>query len=341
MVGLLGLAMGVLPVIMANRSIIFDRYSHYALPSSLPAVIMIIGILFSVSGQKLRTILLLGMTFMSVVTHYAIGAKALHEENIVREIWWEMSWRATGLKPGTTLVVSYADIYAGEDQDMTWGPANLIYMPARQTSLPLVYPITAPPQNPDRMAAASAGDEVTLTVRADSMVYDYQKLLVIDRPGIASCAHVQDARWPRISGSTNYEFSFMANKSQISQVETGGSPVTLPAYLFGDEPERGWCYWYQQAEVAAQQNDWEKIWAEIDPEIQRLEMRPNDRVEWMPFLQAAAMMGDTERMRRIGVMIIDERNLKHQGCETLTAMAAHGFTLPPESAAVRDEVFCR
>ncbi len=341
LLGLAGLATGILPVIMANRGVIFDRYSHYGLASSLPAGMLVVGVIFSIGGIRLRKTVLLGITFLAVITHFALGTRAMTEENVVRDLWWQMSWRATGLKLGTTLVVNYPGVYFGEDQDVTWGPANLIYAPAKQDMLPVVYPITAPPQNPDRLTHATAGDEVKISLRSSSMVFDYQKLLVIDRPLSGSCIHVQDARWPRISGASDYEFSFMATKSKIDLVETGGNAPELPEYLFGNEPERGWCYWYQQAEIAATAGNWEEIAGRLTDEINNRGLKPVDRVEWMPFLQAAAVVGDVDTMRELATKINDEKGLQFQACISLQALDEHGFPLPKSSAAMVGELFCR
>ena len=38
-------------------------------------------------------------------------------------------------------------------------------------------------------------------------------------------------------------------------------------------------------------------------EVTRLNLHPNDQVEWMPFLQAAAMSGDVKLVKQISTRI--------------------------------------
>ena len=120
---------------------------------------------------------------------------------------------------------------------------------------------------------------------------------------------------------------------------TAGSAPTLPVPLFGGEPARGWCYYFQQASLAAQQGDWERV-ASIQDEIGQLGLHPNDQIEWMPFLLAQASLGNLQAMKEIGTRINTEKFYRQQACRNLTAMPEQGFALPPESQAYAAELFC-
>jgi len=113
--GLLGTAFGVLPVILANRYVIFQDYSHYALPASLAGVTLLIGLVNSIVFPRLRFGLMLGLVAVASLTHYAVSVNALIEEQAIQQFWWEMDWRVPGIKPGTTLIINYPTSNIGDD----------------------------------------------------------------------------------------------------------------------------------------------------------------------------------------------------------------------------------
>ena len=66
------------------------------------------------------------------------------------------------------------------------------------------------------------------------------------------------------------------------------------AVIFGAEPEHGWCYTYQQADLARQREDWQAVVSLYD-EAEAAGLAPVDVVEWLPFYEAFYTLGDKER----------------------------------------------
>jgi hypothetical protein len=67
-------------------------------------------------------------------------------------------------------------------------------------------------------------------------------------------------------------------------------PARPPAFLYSDEPAHGWCYYFQKADLARQQGDWQQA-AALGDEAFTLEDYPNDPAERMPFIEAYAHVG--------------------------------------------------
>jgi len=87
--------------------------------------------------------------------------------------------------------------------------------------------------------------------------------------------------------------------------------------------------------LARQQEDWDTI-LKIGDEIKALNLSPNDPVEWMPFLQAAAIAGDKKQMKQISTRINTEQLYKQQACQNLRAMEE----LTTETQDYASELFC-
>ena len=318
--GLLGVGAGVVPIIIANRVVTFDRFSHYALPASLAAVTFIVGLVFMLTGRRIRVAALSALIGLSVLTHHALATQTRNEETLINDFWHQVVWRAPALRTGTMLVVNYAGLNYGDGSDIVWGPANFIYYPEPQSRVPVTVPIAAARMEADtpRNILEAAQQDLTFIIVND-IHYDYDNLLVISMPSENSCIHILDAQWAELSIADTALVALSASRSRIENVLVDANLHTPPESVFGEEPAHGWCYYYQKAQLARQKANWAMV-AKIQDEVTRLDLHPNDQVEWMPFLQSAAMLGDLKQVRRISTLINTEQLYKQQACQNLMAM---------------------
>ncbi|MDQ3003859.1 MAG: hypothetical protein M3R47_00525, partial [Chloroflexota bacterium] len=135
--GLIGVSAGVVPIIIANRVVTFERFSHYALPASLAAVTLIVGLVYMLTNTRIRLASLSALIGLSVLTHHAVAVQARNEEALINGFWHQVAWRAPALRAGTMLVVNYAGLNYGDGSDIVWGPANFIYYPQPQKQVPV------------------------------------------------------------------------------------------------------------------------------------------------------------------------------------------------------------
>jgi hypothetical protein len=85
--------------------------------------------------------------------------------------------------------------------------------------------------------------------------------------------------------------------------------------LFGNETnEETWCYYYEQAALARQFEDWERI-IDLANFVENKNLNPTDTIEWMPFLQAYAYQGNFEKVEKILVEINKTPFYKAHACE--------------------------
>jgi hypothetical protein len=78
----------------------------------------------------------------------------------------------------------------------------------------------------------------------------------------------------------------------------------MPASLFGKEPQHGWCYFYEKAELARQRGDWAAA-AALGDESARLGFAPADAFEWLPFIEAYARTGNLDEAARLSRLALE------------------------------------
>ncbi len=335
-IGLIGACAGVLPIVAANRVITFDRFSHYALPASLAVVVWVVGLVHTVSNQRLRLGGLFVLIGLSVLTHYAVATRAQDEELLISNFWHQVVWRAPNLRQGTLLVANYAGLDYEEGNDIVWGPANLIYYPESQDQIPITIPVAAARMEADVPKDILEGLEFDQNyIVVNTISYNFNNLLVMSMPTPEACVHVIDKNWEELSVQDTALIDLAASRSKIDNVILDGNKKILSPTVFGHEPPHSWCFYYQKAQLARQQADWNTI-AKIQLEVTRLNLHPNDQIEWMPFLQAAAVLGDEKQMKEIATRLNTEQLYKKQACRNLKAMSE----LKSEIQSYVDELFC-
>jgi hypothetical protein len=341
-VGLAGVLAGVLPVIVANRYVNFSGYSHYALPASLASVMVIVGILSLIQARNVRFGVACALVLLAVLTHDTASLRVLHEEQVIANFWHQMIWRAPGIKVGTTLVVRYPGINYAEDVDAVAGPANFIFFPEQTNQIPAVYQLIALPQMDYITKDVLGGGNRSYGYRTHVGEINYNNILVISQPAQNACVHVINADWPRYSEADSDQILLLGGFSQIQNVLTDASAPRLAEFIFGPEPAHAqeWCYYYQQAELALQDGDWEKI-LQIGEEVDQRKLSPNDRIEWTPFLQAYAVTGDEKAFKATAVKMDVSPFVRREACRTLLKMREIGSTFTSEIQSLMHEKLCR
>ena len=128
--------------------------------------------------------------------------------------------------------------------------------------------------------------------------------------------------------------------SEIGSVLTDVSAPRPAEFIFGPEPAHTWCYYYQQADLALQEGNWEEI-VRIGDQVTRLDLSPDDRIEWAPFLQAYAAKGDATAFKATAAKIDRLPFVRREACHALLAMQEVGFGFTPQIQSLVDDEVCR
>ncbi len=337
-VGLISAAAGLIPVILVNRHVEFFSLSRYTLASSVGAAMAVVAMLGYLSSARLRWGLVGLLTGLAVLTHYANAVNIAKEADAVKNFWWQVAWRVPQMREGTTLA-AYFPASIQEDYFL-WGAANLIYYPEPQTTQPIEAPIGGVLLTPENVTRILTGKGVDEPDRRNTHVtMDYDNMLILAQASPGSCVRVLDGSQPELSAGDDPRIMLVASLSRIENVIVEGpSPVPLEA-AFGPEPEHGWCWYYQQASLARQMGDWKRV-ATLGDEGLSLGFYPADSVEWMPFMQAYAVLGREKDLKKLASILRADAFLGDQACSIVTDMAKDGM-LSPEMESFALEWYCR
>ena len=325
---------GLLPITLVNRSVIFPSHSRYTLAASIGVAFILVAIAYYFTNKKVRTAVLASLIFIATLTHHANAVSFAQERDSLQDFWWQVSWRIPHIAQETTLIANYP-ASAIEEEYFVWGPASQIYYPegiSKNRVRPGVYALVL---THDTMLNIFAQQPQPSRGRRGTVIFpDYQELLIVTQPTLNSCVHIIDGSQPEYSQWENDRIMQVGAYSDVEHILTDAETHVPPEIVFGVEPAHDWCYIYQKATLARQTGDWNLV-ASLDQQASSQGDAPKDPIEWMPFIQAAVMLGDGERAQEIKSYIKKEDFVIQQACEILLEME-----LTPEMRALSESIYC-
>ena len=232
-----------------------------------------------------------------------------------KTLFWQMTWRAPGLTPNTTVLLndraflspSATGILPPEDlrvfnyyADNSLAAAlNWIYAPdnhSDQIDYLLLYPKS-------RIGGSLPSFEKDQPINYDFLAGTFEgntSQVVAFYYAPPACLRVLD---PEIDTVNRFipdetlmrEAATLSSSAWILPEET----ATMPK-VYGSEPSRGWCYYFEKADLARQMKDWEEV-VRIGEKAFALDDHPNDPVERFVFIEGYAHAGKWARAQELSM----------------------------------------
>lgn len=315
--GFASMLAGVLPIVFANRFVNLSVFSYYGLPVSLAASVLLVGLISRLfSGRRIMDWILMTFVIVAGATHLLLAQRTVILEKALANFWWQVSWRIPDLRPDSTIVTLYPYDQIVDDEFGLDGPVNLIYFPEPQTQIPIRLPVSVlmPTEGNVDLIQASARRK-SYKYRTHKSIIDYGNILLIVQPTPYSCVRVIDGENHIFSESDPENVRRIAAFSRIENIRLYVDNHTPPRYAFGPEPAHTWCYFFEKADLAVQRLDWKHA-TELGDQALSLGLNPADQIEWFPFIQAYAMLGDEEKLKFIA-NIAGNPAFEHQICDVI------------------------
>ncbi|MBI9045918.1 MAG: hypothetical protein JEZ06_15605 [Anaerolineaceae bacterium] len=297
-IGALTIVVTLLPVILANRPLIFeDTFDRYTLVASMGVAMLFVGAGFALLNMSQRKWFFSALIAISIITHFNNSVQFSKAWDYQKQLWWQLSWRAPDLKDGTVLLPLLPQGYRLADSYEIWGPANLIYHP-----LPGPIRISGESVNNETLFNILNSDNYGRTFRRMPLTIDMKNSLVLSIPGHEACLHIQDQDNPELSEYEDPIIRLIAGKSNLDLIEIDTESHSPPQNIFGKEPMQNWCYYYQKASLARQREDWQEI-VRLGDEAREMGFAPADVSEWMPFYEGYARVNRMDEANEIGTIL--------------------------------------
>jgi hypothetical protein len=286
--GILVISLGMAPLWFSGVDVdLAERYGGYTLPSILGSSLLL-GSFIHVIGksQNERNILISLLVSIGVTVH------VLSQDNF-RRAWdhsanflWQVSWRAPNLDKQTLVIIDHNIEHWRDNASYEFGiPLNFLYS-QHEKSENLRYwalPLFAGSINNTSIKNITSQLGVKYNWSGRSLSFEGligDHIFTSYRP--PRCVEFLTDPAEHIPGLIEMRRELAAN-SNINLVFTDGTGSATPlSSIYGSEPKKNWCYYFQKAKLAEQYQDWAEI-IRLGIEATSLGLKPADDSEWKPF----------------------------------------------------------
>ena len=229
----------------------------------------------------------------------ALWADAYRRDWLTQKaLFWQMYWRAPDIAPDTIVLMNEGQFQFYADNSLT-GALNWIYDPNNRSSgmdYVLFYPTS---RLGGTIQELHSGQAVTYNYISEVFNGNTSQTLAFyyQPPG---CLRLLD---PVIDPDNRLipDISLMRESAVLSSSTWILSDHTaqMPE-IYGPEPPHRWCYYFEQADLARQMGDWERV-VKLGDEAFSLTDYPNDPVERFVFIEGYAHLGNWDRTKALAI----------------------------------------
>jgi len=268
---------------------LYFPYDRFMLITMLGTSLLVAGLAGVIEKRiPLGSILTALLVSVSVGIQFQYRLQYRQEWLSQKNFFWQLVWRAPGIQPGTTVMTSEIPFQYFSDNSLT-APLNWIYAPAnisREMDY-LLFDIEArlnkdlpaiQPDLPIHMPYRAARFEGN-TSQAIVLFYDPPRCLKVMNPAIDRFLPVKPLYIREAAPLSRLDLI-------IPNPEMKAAP---PEHIFGSEPDHQWCYYFEKAELYAQQGEWETA-AQMADQALKINKHFTEKniSELIPFIMAYA-----------------------------------------------------
>lgn len=303
--GIAALFAAIIPFWAANLP--FDLsfpYNRFTLAMMLGSCLLVVGLIeFFIRTDRQKLVLVSLLAAFAIGFQFQAANTFRRDQETMRSFFWQLSWRAPNLKPGTLLLSYELPLKYYSDNSLS-APLNWIYAPENHSDrMPYILAYLRT-RKKTMLPKLAPGQPVNVDFRAMAFTGSTTNMIVIQYspPG---CLRVLDPTYANknsLSG-LNGELAKTIPLSNLDQIQTdSASAAHLPENLFGKENNAIWCYYFEKAELARQMSDWNQV-TQLGDEASAKKLKPKDPTEWNVFIEGYARAGNFSRAKTLTLAV--------------------------------------
>jgi hypothetical protein len=303
---------------------------------NLGASLFLVGLTVLILQRRLLIIIFLAIVIgFSSASQYHLANTYKQDWELLRNFFWQLSWRVPGIEPNTVILTNRPPFVYSTDNSLT-APLNWIYAPENKTRLlPLLFYDVAS-RYPDGWSSIST--EQALQQQYRIMNFDGslgRAISIFYKP--PNCVKIMDPVVDReLPGKPLYITPGAAfSRTDLIELEPA-EPATPPAALFGPEPARDWCYFFEKAELARQMGDWNTAAALADQALSTTKpMTEANVLEWLPFIEAYGRTDNWQKAENLSQQVYQVHpKMRRTLCSLWGRIANNSISNPARDQAV-------
>jgi hypothetical protein len=311
--GMISIFLAGIPIWVTDLPIELDfAWNRLTLPFSLGIGLIMAGIFSLFLRKRIARLIFFSLLIgFSVGFHFINSSSFVEDWESLNQFFRQLSWRVPGLDKGTTILTDQFPLKYYSDNSLT-APLNWIY-DENNRSLNLNYMF------------------YFLDVRLGRRLPDLEKDLIIDQPyrsfsfigstnqlvvlqyNPPGCVHLIDDSSQFNTHNYSENFQKAITLSNLNLISTQPNSKNLPDFFISGL-KQDWCYFFEKADLARQQSNWNEIKQLADMAFAS-NLKPSDPIENLPFIEAYGHEFEFESAIKLSRLTLDSSfELKPQMC---------------------------
>ncbi|MFN2196059.1 MAG: hypothetical protein ACK2UW_08050 [Anaerolineales bacterium] len=282
---------------------------------------MMFGI--SLIGAGLLELVVRNRRYQIVILSLIVGLSvAVHQLNLTQfrgrwavqeKFFWQLAWRAPQIESGTVLLTDDWAFQRSTDNSLT-APLNWTYAPDNHTpQMPYLLANIS-----SRLGLSLPGLEAGLPVEEDYRIASFsgstsQALVIYYEP--PNCLRILDPDIDHLIYRYPNTLRTALPLSRLELIDTQPEKPAVPAPQFSRDPRQDWCYYYEHADLAVHEGDYESA-AELGDVATGNGLSPHNPYEYLPFIEANGFVGHWKKAANMS------RNALKENYQTREALCA-------------------
>ena len=288
--GVVMLLLGGVPYWVTNLPVTLGFPANRALLSFMFGSCFILFGVIELLPARIKYFVAVFVIALSAGRQFLWSVEYLRDWQAQKNMFWQLAWRAPGIQPNTLLLMNEELLFSADNSISA--PLNWVYktdqtpdmdyfifyptnrlnasLPALQKDIPIHY---------EYLAGEFNGN----TTDALAYYYDPPACLRLLEPDLDPNNRLIP------TASLMREASVLSNTDRILPDQQ----AVMPA-IYGPEPEHGWCYYFEKADLARQVGDWDEV-VKLGNAAFKLDDYPNSPLERFVFVEGYAHAGEWEK----------------------------------------------
>ncbi|MGA9396664.1 MAG: hypothetical protein WBV22_00265 [Anaerolineaceae bacterium] len=335
LIGVLALFLAGWPLWIAGLQVDLEPLgSRFTLPFILGSALLLTGLIDLLPLKSfIKVVAVCILVGLSSSWHLQATNLFRYEWELVKDLYWQMTWRAPALKPGTALLANDIPLRYYSDNSLT-AMLNWTFAPDNK-SMEMPYLLdyisvrlgAGLPELKEGLPLTQDYSSLSFTGTTDDTI----AIFVMPPSCLRFIDHKLDDNYQRLP-ALSAKASILTNLNQI-QYDTQATP---PINIFGSEPSPDWCYYYEKADLARQREDWATI-VEAGDLAFTLNDNPNEATERLPFIEGYAHLNNWTRAIELSrdTYLQGKTGVTTMLCNTWARMAKSTVPSPDQEQALQ------
>jgi hypothetical protein len=265
---------------------------RFTLPLMFAACILAAGVVKQLFKARSQQALIVGLLVgFAAGFHYMDAVTYRQEWQAQKDFFWQLTWRAPGIKPYTTLLTPELPFEYYSDNSLT-APLNWTYDPHNTSNYLSYLMLDLEARLGNALTHFGANIPINHPYRAMSFSGNMSQMLVFFYEPPRCVTIFDPGSGTILPDSPRFIPEALALSNPGLIITDADPPAAPPTHIFGPEPEHEWCYYFQKAELARQKGDWNEVARLGDQVFMYFDnLRPESAVELIPFIEGYAHVG--------------------------------------------------